>query len=418
MTAAGAVRSAARASAVTVRSARRSPPTSGRLARPPAAPATASARIAQVANFYSPQSGGLRTTVDMLGRGYTEAGFERVLVVPGPTLRDEWTSAGRRITLPAPILPGSGGYRVFANWRRVAAVLADLDIDRLEVSDKLTLWPLAAWATQRGVPSVLLSHERLDAILSPRLPSWVPLAQAADRGNRRLAAEFPTVVATSTFSCEEWQRIGARNLVKVPLGVDLATFRPEWPARGDRPAVAELICVGRLSREKRPDLAVGALGELLGAGVAARLTIVGTGPEAERLRAMAAGLPVRFTGHISDRRQVARLLAAADIAIAPCPVESFGLSVLEALACATPVVCCNQGAAQELLTTGCGASAPPRPAALAAAIASVLARRPAPVRSAARRQAEQFGWPATVAGMLAAHRLPIPKLLAEMTRCG
>ena len=41
-------------------------------------------RIAQFANFYSPTSGGLRTCVDELGRGYTALGHERILVVPGP----------------------------------------------------------------------------------------------------------------------------------------------------------------------------------------------------------------------------------------------------------------------------------------------------------------------------------------------
>jgi alpha-1,6-mannosyltransferase len=42
-------------------------------------------RIAQLANFYSPISGGLRTVVDTLGRGYAALGHERILVVPGST---------------------------------------------------------------------------------------------------------------------------------------------------------------------------------------------------------------------------------------------------------------------------------------------------------------------------------------------
>jgi alpha-1,6-mannosyltransferase len=93
-------------------------------------------RILQVANFYSRHSGGLRTTVDALGRAYVDAGFERVLVVPGAADGDEDTPAGRRITLRAPVLPGSGGYRALpgpracARARRIAA--------RPPVSDKLT----------------------------------------------------------------------------------------------------------------------------------------------------------------------------------------------------------------------------------------------------------------------------------------
>ncbi|MET0197687.1 MAG: alpha-(1-2)-phosphatidylinositol mannosyltransferase, partial [Rhodococcus fascians] len=40
-------------------------------------------RIVQLANFYGPRSGGLRTAVDQLGAGYTAAGHEVILVVPG-----------------------------------------------------------------------------------------------------------------------------------------------------------------------------------------------------------------------------------------------------------------------------------------------------------------------------------------------
>jgi alpha-1,6-mannosyltransferase len=354
-------------------------------------------RIAQVANFYGPQSGGLRTTVDMLGRGYVAAGFDRLLVVPGERDGDDWTPAGRRVTLRAPAVPGGGGYRFFPDWRRVAAVLSDFHVDRLEVSDKLTLWPLGPWATRRRVPAVLLSHERLDAILAPRLPRWASstaLARAADQCNRRLAAAFPTVVAASEFSCEEWRRIGADNVTRVPLGVDLAAFRPTAAARA--PGPPELVCVGRLSKEKRPDLAVAALAELVEAGVAARLTMVGAGPQAERLArwAEARRLPVHFTGHVSDRAAMARLLAGA---------------------CGTPVVASDAGAARELLTTGCGAAVPPRPSALAAAVATILGWRPGWAGHAARRRAEQYPWSATVAAMLAAHQLGGP---TEVAKCG
>jgi len=76
-------------------------------------------RIVQVANFYGPASGGLRTTVDALGRGYADAGFERVLVVPGLVDGDDEIPSGRRITLRAPRLPGSGGYRVLRDLRAV-----------------------------------------------------------------------------------------------------------------------------------------------------------------------------------------------------------------------------------------------------------------------------------------------------------
>ncbi len=75
----------------------------------------ASLRIVRLANFVAPASGGLRTALRELGKGYLEAGHRPVLVVPGERESDEETGQGRVITLPGPLLPGTGGYRVLTD---------------------------------------------------------------------------------------------------------------------------------------------------------------------------------------------------------------------------------------------------------------------------------------------------------------
>ncbi|MEV5506748.1 glycosyltransferase [Streptomyces orinoci] len=358
-------------------------------------------RIVQLANFYAPASGGLRTTLDALGRGYTAAGHQRVLVVPGPGHARVWDREnGLRLTLPG--VRAGGGYRLLLSRTAVRRLLDRLAPDSLEVSDKLTLVHTAHWARQRGVRSVLFSHERLDAILAPRLPARLPLGTAAGAWNRRLAAAFDAVVVTSAFARAEFDRVPAERVHRVPLGVDLSLFAPRPGARIPSGAVRLVHC-GRLSAEKSPWLAVETLRELLRRGVEARLHILGDGPQRRRLERGAAGLPVRFLGHLADRRTVAAITAAADVALAPCPVESFGLSALEALACGTPVVTADRGAARELLAPGAGVAVPASPAALADGVAMVLARPERQRRTAARRRAEEFPWPATVSRMLAVH---------------
>jgi alpha-1,6-mannosyltransferase len=357
-------------------------------------------RIVQLANFYGPESGGLRTVLDELGRGYERAGFERFSIVPGESDAEVSTDAGTKVTLAAPLLPGGGGYRVLHSRARVEAVLQRIGPDRLEVSDKLSLVWVSRWASARGLPCVLLSHERLDAILAARIPRWFPLPRAADWWNRRLVGCFDRVVCASSFSAEEFERIGATNLIRVPLGVDLDVFRP----RPSSPiGCTELVMVGRLSKEKRPELAIDTVRVLRERGVDARLTIVGAGPLAPRLVAAAEGLPVRFTGHVRDRGAVAALLASAGVALAPCPVESFGLSVLEALAAGTPVVVGEGGASAELIDDSCGRIASTDPALMAEAVVALL---DVPGRRlSARGQAERYPWSRTVDGMLAAHHL-------------
>jgi alpha-1,6-mannosyltransferase len=357
-------------------------------------------RIVQLANFYGPESGGLRTVLDELGRGYRRAGYERFSIVPGERDAESSTAAGTAITLAAPLLPGGGGYRVLSSRRRVEAVLDRIEPQRLEVSDKLSLVWVGPWASARGVPCILLSHERLDAILAARVPGWFPLARAADWWNGRLLDRFDRVVCTSAFAAQEFERIGATDLARVPLGVDLDLFRPRpRPLCGS----TRLVTVGRLSKEKRPELAIETLRTLRRRGVDARLTLVGAGPLRSRLAASAEDLPVRFTGHLDDRATVAEVLADADVAMAPCPVESFGLSVLEALAAGTPVVVAEGGASVELIVRGSGRAAAPEAASMADAVAELLTVPDR--RASARARAERYPWSSTVDGMLAAHSL-------------
>src|SRR5262249_43310810 len=179
-------------------------------------------------------------------------------------------------------------------------------------------------------------------------------------------------------------RIGATNVSVVPLGVDLDVFHPRARERpvdvnGDDNEVS-LVCVGRFSREKRPDVAIETLRAVRAAGVSARLWMVGAGPRRAALEAHAHDLPVVFTGHVHDRRELATLLARADVALAPCPYETFGLAALEALASGTPVVAPDRGAVPEIVQAGLGAApgavAAPDPASLATPLGAVLGRPP------------------------------------------
>lgn len=372
-------------------------------------------RIVQLANFYTPASGGLRTCVDEIGRGYVAAGHDRVLVVPGLADADERTAAGRRITVRGPRF-GGAGYHVLTA-RRTRPLLQRLRPDVLECSDKLSMRWLAPWARRTGVPLVLFSHERIDAILRTRVPPGFPLVTAADLANRRLVSRVDRVVVTSEFARAEFTRIGARNVHRIPLGVDLDTFRPSDNPATDLdhlatvPGKPRLILVSRLSREKHPERAIEALQILRHNGIDADLTVVGDGPLRADLEGLAAELPVRFEGHVPGRKAVADIIAAADIALCPSPAETFGLAVLEALACGTPVVVPHAGAARELLgEPGSGLECDGTPAGLATAVRDLLSL-PAPQRRhAARRSADRFPWSRTVTGMLSLYENYEPAL--------
>lgn len=364
-------------------------------------------RIAQLANFIGPRSGGLKTAVAALGRGYVEAGAQRLLVVPGPVDDAGEVDGADVVQLRSPRVPG--GYRMVVEPWRVLEVLERFRPTSVELSDKLTLAPVGAWARRRGVRTVLFSHERLDAMAA----SWTGLGPAVRPPvallNRALVRHVDAVVVTSRFAEAEFSSVaGAAGcpLHRVSLGVDLDTFGPQpagEPPEVPRTPTLRLVHVGRLSREKSPALAVATAVALHERGVDVVLDVYGDGPQRAQLLGLAGSAPVRFHGHVADRAALARRIGAADVALSVCPHETFGLAVLEALACGTPVVTADRGGAAELVDATSGASAEPEPERLAEAVLRVAAWPERGRRTAARRRAERYPWSATVQQLLAVH---------------
>jgi len=364
-------------------------------------------RIVRLANFVAPHSGGLRTALRELGAGYLAAGHEPVLIIPAERDSDEQTAQGRVITLRGPRVPFTGGYRVLLRKRKVTGLLGGLRPDVLEVSDRTTLRWTGRWARRHGVPAVMVSHESLAALLGLVRLGLARLNTVADALNRRTARAYQRVICTTSWAAAEFERIGAGNVVRAPLGVDLDTFTPERGSQEvrDHYAVAAqtlLVHCGRLSPEKAPQRSLNTLATLLADGVQARLVVAGDGPLRGRLQQHAArkALPVTFAGFLPDRTDLAALLASADVAIAPGPVETFGLAALEALACGTPVVVSAQSALPEVAGDA-GVSVAGED--LAPGVHEVL-RRPDPARrTAARARAECYDWPTAVQAFLAVH---------------
>lgn len=361
-------------------------------------------RIAQLANFVGPHSGGMRTAVDALGARYAASGAHRLLVTPGARDAVVESPSGVHVQLRALEVPG--GYRLIVEPWRVLRVLAEFAPTSVEVSDKTTMLPVVRWARRAGAGCVLFSHERLDAMMALRIgissARNAAISTAISACHRVLSGGFDAIVVTSRYAAGEFPAAARARLRHVPLGVDLAMFHPRRGHSGPD-GVLRLVHAGRLSREKSPDLAVATAVELHRRGVPVRMDVYGQGPLLGTLRRQAAGAPVTFHGHLDERQALAAALANADVALYVCPGETFGLSILEALASGTPVVTTDRGGGRELITEASGAWAPPEPPALADAVLRVASRDTHTGRIAARRQAERFDWSVTAASMLDLH---------------
>jgi len=159
---------------------------------------------------------------------------------------------------------------------------------------------------------------------------------------------------------------GRRDVTLVPNAVDLARF--DAPARGkqSRPTVGCLHTGD--ARIKGFDVTLAALFELSLRVPDLRVVCFGT-------QAPTRGSLPSFVEHHRDPPQdeIPRLYASADVFAHGSRVEGFGLPILEAMACRTPVVSTPSGAAPELLRDGRGRMiAASDPSAMARALEDVL----------------------------------------------
>ena len=365
-----------------------------------------------IANFYGPKSGGIRTTLHELGKGYQSKGHEFIYVVPGNNFYCEDTPSGKRVTLPSKVLPFSGGYRVIINTRQVKQLIITLAPDRLEISDRFTLTGIGKWAKARNIPSVVFSHESLRGLLKTYLP--FKLTKFVNWHNSRLANRFTSVIATTNFAAEEFREIKIKNLAQIPLGVDLSGFSPNLANPQMKEALLKgsqylIVHCGRMSPEKKPQRSIEALRVLREKGIDARLVYVGGGPMWNKLRNEAKDLPVTFLGFIADRNKVAEILACADISMAPGPIETFCLAALESLASGTPVVASASSAVGEFLLIDShepvGLVAADNGQDFAAAVEKVLSwsKYRNSLAQECHGQAENFPWSSTISLMLTLH---------------
>ena len=124
---------------------------------------------------------------------------------------------------------------------------------------------------------------------------------------------------------------------------EAAAFRAKY-ALGDAPFVFN---VGAFTREKRTALLIDAMQRVPNPPL---LVLCGEGPLGEDLRAHAEerGVRVRFLERV-PRTELRGAYSAATVFAHACPVETFGLAVLEGMACGAPVVGVSAGGLLEVI---------------------------------------------------------------------
>lgn len=346
-------------------------------------------RVVRIANFVAPTSGGIRSVIRRLSAAAAEIGVESHVVVPGPDPGMAPTSGMYVHALPGVRLHPRQPYRLILQRSAVRRVLDEVRPDVIEIHDQLTLAWLGAEAQRRGIPSVLIAHERLDE-LARFWSRMDPAGSAAERWIARIAGNVTHVVAPSEFAARPYRRSGVAVSV-VPWGVDHDTFHP---ATSDETAERlRIVHCGRLSAEKDPLLSARATDALNRRGVAASVTVIGSGPVAPQFAGFDPDV-VTMAGFVGGPDVLADRLRTADVFFAPGPFETFGVSALEAMACGLPVVCRESGSISEIPGTTPAAGTPE---AFADAALHLIADRAA--RRRVSESAANYTWPKAAAAM-------------------
>lgn len=188
-------------------------------------------------------------------------------------------------------------------------------------------------------PHVTVLHHVHGPMWDQVLPG--PLAALGRALETRLAPPWYRRAATVTPSAstrEELIELGFRpeRVTAVPNGVD-----PRFTPAGERSAVPTLLAVGRLAPVKRFDRVIAAAAEARRRHPDLRLTIVGEGPERDRLERLVAEIGgsgwISLPGRVPDADLVAAYRSAW-LVVSGSIAEGWGLSLTEGAACGAPAV--------------------------------------------------------------------------------
>ncbi|MBM4039385.1 MAG: glycosyltransferase family 4 protein [Planctomycetes bacterium] len=356
-----------------------------------------------------------------LARHLATEGVEPTVVAPRGLLPD-----GR----PAPRAEEWDGVKIvrfrywFARTERVAfggGIPANLRDRPVRTAAQL---PLFVWAFGRAIRRVAKGCELVHAHwvpsaataqwFGPRRPLVVtvhgsdihssPRTGLVGRLLNRAIARADAVIAVSPFLAEQVVTRGVpRERVHVVInGIEKKGQIPFFTAKRGICPFFSVLWVGRMVPEKDLATLVAAFRLVHEALPAARLTLVGDGPERSRVEAAVrqAGLAeaVEFAG-MQPPERVAEFYSRASVFAFSSAVEGGGLALLEAMAHGLPAVTTPVGFAPAVIQDGVNGRLAPcgDAAALAAGILALL-RDPAErerLGQAARRTAEGFTWERT-----------------------
>ncbi|WP_171110359.1 MULTISPECIES: glycosyltransferase family 1 protein [Streptomyces] len=249
-------------------------------------------------------------------------------------------------------------------------------------------------------PMVATVHGAASLHLPVRRPGAAWLWQTRTGRLARLADAVVTVSRSSADDLVGVFDVPAQRIHVIPHGVDTARFHTD--ARSDAAVLAKfalperfVLYLGNLDPRKNVPALIAAMDDpqLVRAGVPLVVAGAPAWDAGPILKALHRSPRVRYLGPVAHEA-VAPLMRAARVFAFPSRYEGFGMPVLEAMACGTPVVTTRAGALPEVAGEAALTVADPSPSALASVLNGLLQDdgELARLREAGRARARLFSW--------------------------
>lgn len=315
-------------------------------------------KILMLSDVYFPRVNGVSTSIRTFALALARMGHEVTLVAPeygdrGPAVDIDDGAAFELIRLPARTIFFDPEDRLIRRdaLRAALATLAARPWDVIHIHTPFRAHQLGVWLSQAcGTPTVETYHTYFEEYVGHYLP-WLPAGLTrmfARRLSRRLCHDVDHLIVPSLQMVEVIARYGvATPHTVLPTGIELDEFRGGDGARfrakhGIDAARPVLVTVSRLAVEKNIAFLIDVARRLVHEFPDLLFVIAGEGPDAPRLRKLAADLVerdhVRFFGNLDRRSELLDAYRAGDAFVFASPTETQGLVLIEAMALGVPVV--------------------------------------------------------------------------------
>lgn len=268
-------------------------------------------RIVIATDAWKPQVNGVVMTLENTRRALVADGHDVLMITPEG-----------RTTLPMPTYPEIR-LSLFPG-RGIARELDRFAPDAVHISTEGPIGlAVRRYCLRRGRPFTTAYHTQFPEYVRARFP--VPLSWTVALLRWFHGPAAGTMVATESMRRTLEDR-GFEHVVIWSRGVDTTLFTPEDPVRYDAPGPV-WVYVGRVAVEKNIEA-------FLSLPVPGTKVIIGDGPDRERLAGKHPDC--RFLGYRFGR-DLARHIAGGDVFVFPSRTDTFGIVMLEAMACGLPV---------------------------------------------------------------------------------